>query len=72
MLSKLALIEQQQRHNTQLLQCILTAMQRSDDSCEPPAGVELPVNNMKELNALEGKLDDDGTARQLVIAVGNF
>jgi hypothetical protein len=47
-------------------------MQRSDDSCEPPAGVELPVNNMKELNALEGKLDDDGTARQLVIAVGNF
>jgi hypothetical protein len=68
-LSKLAVIDQQQRHQTQHLQCILETLQRSDDGCEIPAGIELPANSLKELNELEGKLDDDGTAKQLVCLI---
>jgi hypothetical protein len=68
-LSKLALVDQQQRHQTQLLQCILETLQRSDDGCEVPAGIELPANSLKELNELQGKLEVDGTAKQLVCSI---
>lgn len=69
-LSKLALLDQQQRHQTQILQRILETLQRSDDGCEVPAGIELPVNSLKELNELESKLeDDDNIAGQLVINI---
>jgi hypothetical protein len=62
-LSKLALVDQQQRHQTQLLQCILETLHRSDDGCEVPAGIELPANSLKELNELQGKLEVDGAAK---------
>ena len=68
-LSKLALLDQQQRHQTQILQRILETLQRSDDGCGVPAGIELPVNSLKELNELESKLEDDDIAGQLVINV---
>jgi hypothetical protein len=68
-LSKLALFDQQQRHQTQLLQRVLETLQRSDYGCEVAAGIELPANSLKELNELEDKLEDYGTAKQLVCSI---
>ena len=65
-LSELAMLERHQRHQGQLLQHILEALQRTDDGCQLPDGMELPVNSIKDLTELDSKLADDETAAQLV------
>ena len=48
-LLKLAMIEAQQHYQGQLLQQILNAINKSDESCEIPEGVSLPLQNIAEL-----------------------
>lgn len=38
--TNLAIIEGQQLHHTQLLECILNAIQKDDVACELPAGID--------------------------------
>ena len=67
-LSKLALIEVQQRHQTQLIQHILLALQKTDaiESCELPDNISLPVQTLGELNDVEKALDIEQNARKMV------
>ena len=60
------MIEQQQRHQAQLLQHAMEALQRSDGACQLSTGIELPVDNIHEQSELERKLLDDETTAQLV------
>lgn len=68
-LMRLARIERQQLHQTQLIQLILESLNgRSDDpATDLPDGVSLPVKTLSELLTLEGKLDDDNSYSKLVI-----
>lgn len=64
-LSKLALIEQHQRHQTQLIQHIMKVMQASDDTtCDLPDGVSLPLQNLSEVAKCEECLEDRDNARK--------
>ena len=66
-LSKQVVKEQQQRHQAQLYQLVLDALQTNkDDACEVPDGIALPVTNVRDLNELEWKLENDDTTWKLV------
>lgn len=53
-LVKLAIIKAQQRHQGQLLQQILSTLKKeSDDPCELPDCVSLPVENIADLTELK-------------------
>lgn len=67
-LSKLALIEAQQLHQGQLLQQILNSAHISDESCDLPDGVSLPVQNMNEMMDLDKLMENVNNAKQLVIS----
>lgn len=68
-LSKLALIEAQQRHQGQLLQQILAAVKRdSEELCELPEGVSLPVQTIAELADMDKHLENANNSKQLVIS----
>jgi hypothetical protein len=68
LLLKVARIEQQQLHQTQLIQRILEVMQATDhESGELPREISLPVKSITALKELERKLEDDDNYRRLVI-----
>ena len=48
------------------MQCIVSAVQRNDDACQIPAGIELPVGCLQELDELNSKLEDAEIADKLV------
>ena len=52
-------MEQQQLHQTQLLQNILEVLHSTDESVDLPADLGLPLKNIGEVKEIERKLEED-------------
>lgn len=66
-LLKLTWIEQQQQHQTRLLQNVLEVLQATEkDSGEMPSDVNLPLTTVAALKAVENKLESEEFYKQMV------
>jgi len=66
-LLKLTRLEQQQQHQTQLLQKILDVLQATDgDPADLPEGITLPLTTVAAMKELERKLEDEDIYRKMV------
>lgn len=67
-MSRLAMIEQLQRHQAQLTQQILNALECNDKATDLPANLDgrIPMQSLADVKYVEEQLEDQSTFRNLV------